>query len=58
MPAKLPEGLSAILNPGNVKAVAEADKIDPLALAAEGARRHSGAVDVFGYRQPGQVRHR
>jgi hypothetical protein len=34
-PAKLPEGLSAILNPGNVKAVVEADKIDPLALAAK-----------------------
>jgi uncharacterized protein len=33
-PDKLPEGLSAILNPGNVKAVVEADKIDPLALAA------------------------
>ncbi len=32
--AKLPEGLSAILNPGNVKAVAEADAIDPLDLAA------------------------
>lgn len=34
VPAELPEGLSAIVNPGNVKAVAEADKIDPLALAA------------------------
>ena len=33
-PAKLPEGLGAILNPGNVKAVVEADAIDPLALAA------------------------
>lgn len=33
-PAQLPEGLGAILNPGNVKAVVEADKIDPLALAA------------------------
>lgn len=33
-PASLPDGLSAILNPGNVKAVAEADGIDPLALAA------------------------
>lgn len=33
-PAKLPEGLSAILNPGNVKAVVEADAIDPLDLAA------------------------
>jgi hypothetical protein len=32
--AELPEGLSAILNPGNVKAVVEADAIDPLALAA------------------------
>ena len=30
----LPEGLSAILNPGNVKAVVEADAIDPLELAA------------------------
>jgi len=33
-PAQLPEGLGAILNPGNVKAVVEADAIDPLALAA------------------------
>lgn len=33
-PAKLPEGLGAILNPGNVKVVVEADAIDPLALAA------------------------
>src|SRR4029450_14117659 len=32
---KLPEGLGAIVNPGNVKAVAETDKIDPLALAAK-----------------------
>jgi hypothetical protein len=34
-PAKLPEGLGAILNPGNVKAVVESDAIDPLALAAK-----------------------
>ncbi len=34
MPANLPEGLGAILNPGNVKAIVEADKIDPVALAA------------------------
>jgi uncharacterized protein len=34
-PAKLPEGLGAILNPSNVKAVVEADAIDPLALAAQ-----------------------
>ncbi|MBX7434277.1 hypothetical protein JDV09_19535 [Mycobacterium sp. Y57] len=34
VPDKLPEGLGAIVNPGNVKAVIEADKIDPLALAA------------------------
>lgn len=33
-PAQLPEGLGAILNPGNVKAVEAADKIDPLELAA------------------------
>ena len=33
--AQLPEGLSAIVNPGNVKAVAEADKIDPVTLAAK-----------------------
>lgn len=33
-PAGLPDGLSAILNPGNAKAVAESDAIDPLALAA------------------------
>jgi len=31
---KLPEGLSAIVNPGNVKAVAEADALDPVELAA------------------------
>ena len=34
-PAKLPDGLGAILNAGNVKAVVEADGIDPLALAAK-----------------------
>jgi uncharacterized protein len=34
-PAKLPQGLGAVLNPGNVKAVVEADAIDPLALAAK-----------------------
>ena len=33
-PTGLPDGLSAILNPGNVKAVVEADGIDPLRLAA------------------------
>jgi uncharacterized protein len=32
---ELPEGLGAILNPGNAKAIAEADRIDPVALAAE-----------------------
>lgn len=32
--AQLPDGLNAILNPGNVKAVVEADAIDPLSLAA------------------------
>jgi uncharacterized protein len=31
----LPEGLGALLNQGNLKAVIEADKIDPLALAAK-----------------------
>ncbi|HEX2284716.1 MAG TPA: hypothetical protein VHI10_07825 [Mycobacterium sp.] len=35
VPPNLPEGLGALLNPGNVKAVIEADKIDPLALAAK-----------------------
>lgn len=34
-PANLPEGLGALLNAGNVTAVVEADKIDPVALAAE-----------------------
>jgi len=34
VPAALPDGLSAILNPGNVRAVVEADGIDPLNLAA------------------------
>lgn len=33
VPANLPEGLGAILNPGNAKAIVEADKIDPEALA-------------------------
>jgi hypothetical protein len=33
VPAQLPEGLSAVLNPTNVKAVVEADAVDPLALA-------------------------
>ncbi|WP_204250225.1 hypothetical protein [Mycolicibacterium goodii] len=35
MPADLPEGLGAIVNPGNLNAIIEADKIDPLALAAQ-----------------------
>lgn len=35
VPANLPEGLGAMLNPGNVNAVVEADKIDPLTLAAK-----------------------
>ena len=33
VPAQLPEGLSAVLNPTNVKAVVEADAVDPIALA-------------------------
>ncbi len=33
-PATLPDGLGAILNPGNVKAVDQADALDPLRLAA------------------------
>jgi hypothetical protein len=35
VPPNLPEGLSAIVNPGNVAAVVETDKIDPAALAAK-----------------------
>lgn len=35
VPAQLPEGLGAIVNPGNIKAVIEADRVDPLALAAK-----------------------
>lgn len=35
VPPNLPEGLGALVNPGNVKAVIEADKIDPLTLAAK-----------------------
>jgi uncharacterized protein len=35
VPAQLPEGLGAIVNQGNVKAVVEADKIDPVQLAAK-----------------------
>ncbi|OBG42198.1 hypothetical protein [Mycolicibacterium fortuitum] len=34
VPADLPEGLSAIVNKDNLKAIIEADKIDPLQLAA------------------------
>ncbi|MGE0220955.1 hypothetical protein [Mycolicibacterium sp.] len=34
VPDDLPDGLGAIVNKNNVKAVVEADKIDPLALAA------------------------
>ncbi|MBU9762368.1 hypothetical protein FR943_00655 [Mycobacterium sp. TNTM28] len=34
VPADLPEGLSAIVNKDNVKAIVEADKIDPIRLAA------------------------
>ena len=34
VPATLPDGLNAIANPGNIKAVVDADRIDPLALAA------------------------
>ena len=34
-PGQLPDGLSAILNPGNAKAVVEADAIDPIAEAAK-----------------------
>ena len=33
-PGPLPDGLSAILNPGNVKVVIEADRVDPVAEAA------------------------
>jgi alpha-beta hydrolase superfamily lysophospholipase len=35
VPPNLPEGLGALLNPGNVRAVIEADRIDPVALAAK-----------------------
>ncbi|MGV0577784.1 hypothetical protein ABQE57_01340 [Mycolicibacterium elephantis] len=35
VPANLPEGLGALLNAGNVTAVVEADKFDPVELAAE-----------------------
>ncbi|MGE2722717.1 hypothetical protein [Mycolicibacterium celeriflavum] len=34
VPPDLPDGLGAMVNPGNVNAVIEADKIDPLTLAA------------------------
>jgi uncharacterized protein len=34
-PGQLPDGMSAILNSGNVKAVVEADGVDPLAEAAK-----------------------
>lgn len=34
VPATLPDGLGSIVNPGNIKAVVEADNIDPLELAA------------------------
>ncbi|BCI50864.1 hypothetical protein NIIDNTM18_01420 [Mycolicibacterium litorale] len=35
VPAQLPEGLGAIVNAGNIKAVIEADRVDPVALAAK-----------------------
>ncbi|MGD9622749.1 MAG: hypothetical protein AB7G47_15740 [Mycolicibacterium sp.] len=35
VPATLPDGLKSIVNADNVKAVAEADRVDPLVLAAE-----------------------
>ncbi|RAV11376.1 hypothetical protein DQP55_14105 [Mycolicibacterium sp. GF69] len=35
VPPNLPDGLGAMLNPGNANAVIEADKIDPLVLAAD-----------------------
>lgn len=35
VPTDLPEGLSAIVNPGNVAAVVDTDRIDPVALAAK-----------------------
>jgi alpha-beta hydrolase superfamily lysophospholipase len=35
VPPNLPEGLGAIVNAGNVAAVVETDKIDPVALAAK-----------------------
>lgn len=35
VPANLPEGLGAIVNPGNLRAIVEADNIDPLAVAAK-----------------------
>jgi uncharacterized protein len=34
VPTGLPDGLNSIVNPGNVKAVVDADRIDPTALAA------------------------
>ena len=34
VPATLPDGLNSIVNPGNIKAVVEADKVDPVTLAA------------------------
>ena len=34
VPATLPDGLNSIVNPGNIKAVIEADKVDPVTLAA------------------------
>ena len=52
----LPEGLGALLNPGNVKAVIEADKIDPLIAGRQGARGHARTADVFRRRQTGHVR--
>jgi alpha-beta hydrolase superfamily lysophospholipase len=35
VPDKLPEGLGAVVNAGNVQVVVEADAIDPMALAAK-----------------------
>ena len=54
-PAALPDGLGAILNPGNVKAVAEADAIDPLELAARVPSGTPVSAHLLGRRRPGPV---
>ena len=54
----LPEGLGALLNPGNVKAVDRGRQDRPAHAGRQGARGHARTADVFGRRRTGHVRRR